>query len=38
MTGRLTRPQRAWCVYDWANSVFKVSVLTVFFSLYLTDV
>jgi MFS transporter, UMF1 family len=38
VTGRLTRPQRAWCVYDWANSVFKVSVLTVFFSLYLTEV
>jgi UMF1 family MFS transporter len=38
VTGRLTRPQRAWCVYDWANSVFKVSVLTVLFSLYLTDV
>jgi len=35
---RLTGAQRAWCVYDWANSVFKVSVLTVFFSLYLTDV
>jgi MFS transporter, UMF1 family len=38
VTGRLTGPQRAWCVYDWANAVFKVSVLTVFFSLYLTEV
>jgi MFS transporter, UMF1 family len=35
---RLTGAQRAWCVYDWANAVFKISVLTVFFSLYLTDV
>jgi MFS transporter, UMF1 family len=35
---RLTREQRGWCLYDWANSVFKVSVLAVFFSLYLTDV
>jgi len=35
---RLTPVQRAWCVYDWANSVFKISVLTVFLSLYLTEV
>jgi UMF1 family MFS transporter len=34
----LTREQRGWCVYDWANSVFKISVLAVFFSLYLTEV
>jgi UMF1 family MFS transporter len=38
MAGRLTREQRAWCAYDWANAVFKVSVLTVFFALYLTEV
>jgi UMF1 family MFS transporter len=35
---RLSREQRAWCLYDWANSVFKTSVLAVFFSLYFTDV
>jgi UMF1 family MFS transporter len=35
---RLTGAQWAWCVYDWANGVFKISVLTVFFSLYLTEV
>jgi UMF1 family MFS transporter len=34
----LTREQRAWCTYDWANSVFQTSVLTVFLSLYLTAV
>jgi UMF1 family MFS transporter len=36
--GGLDRAQRAWCLYDWANAVFKISVLTVFFSLYLTEV
>jgi UMF1 family MFS transporter len=35
---RLTAEQRAWCGYDWANSVFQTSVLTVFLSLYLTAV
>lgn len=35
---RLTREQRGWCVYDWANSVFQTSVLTVFLSLHLTEV
>lgn len=34
----LTGEQRAWCTYDWANSVFQTSVLTVFLSLYLTAV
>lgn len=34
----LTGEQRAWCAYDWANSVFQTSVLTVFLSLYLTVV
>ena len=38
VTNRLTAGQRAWCVYDWANSVFKISVSTVFFPLYLTEV
>ncbi|MGQ0838986.1 MFS transporter [Actinokineospora sp.] len=32
------REQRAWCWYDWANSVFPTSVTTVFGSLYLTAV
>ncbi|WP_245645154.1 MFS transporter [Pseudonocardia acaciae] len=35
---RLTREQRGWCVYDWANSVFQTSVLTIFLSLHLTEV
>ncbi|MGB6161372.1 MAG: MFS transporter [Pseudonocardiaceae bacterium] len=32
------RDQRAWCWYDWANSVFPTSIITVFGSLYLTAV
>ncbi len=32
------REQRAWCWYDWANSVFPTSIVTVFGSLYLTSV
>jgi len=32
------RDQRAWCWYDWANSVFPTSIVTVFVSLYLTTV
>jgi UMF1 family MFS transporter len=32
------REQRAWCWYDWANSVFPTSVATVFLSGYLTAV
>jgi UMF1 family MFS transporter len=32
------RDQRAWCWYDWANSVFPTSIVTVFFSLYITTV
>jgi UMF1 family MFS transporter len=32
------RDQRAWCWYDWANSVFPTSIITVFGSLYLTTV
>lgn len=32
------RDQRAWCWYDWANSVFPTSIVTVFGSLYLTSV
>ncbi|HEY6424961.1 MAG TPA: MFS transporter [Pseudonocardiaceae bacterium] len=32
------RDQRAWCWYDWANSVFPTSVITVFLSIYLTSV
>lgn len=32
------RDQNAWCWYDWANSVFPTSIVTVFFSLYLTAV
>ncbi|MGH3914686.1 MAG: MFS transporter [Pseudonocardiaceae bacterium] len=32
------REQRGWCWYDWANSVFPTSIMTVFLSLYLTSV
>jgi UMF1 family MFS transporter len=32
------REQRGWIYYDWANSVFQTSVITVFLSLYLTGV
>lgn len=32
------REQHGWCWYDWANSVFPTSVITVFLSLYLTAV
>ncbi len=30
--------QRGWYWYDWANSVFQTSIVTVFLSLYLTDI
>jgi UMF1 family MFS transporter len=32
------REQRGWYAYDWANSVFSASVITVFLGPYLTDV
>ncbi len=32
------REQRGWVVYDWANSVFPTSVVTVFLSVYLSSV
>lgn len=32
------REQRGWVFYDWANSVFPTSVITVFGALYLTAV
>lgn len=32
------REQRGWMFYDWANSVFPTSVVTVFLSLYLTSI
>ena len=32
------RYQRAWYVYDWANSAFATTVLTVFLGPYLNDV
>jgi MFS transporter, UMF1 family len=32
------REQRGWAFYDWANSVFPTSIVTVFLSLYLTSV
>ncbi|MCP2257627.1 MFS transporter, UMF1 family [Streptoalloteichus tenebrarius] len=35
---RRRREQRGWVWYDWANSVFPTSVVTVFLSLYLTSV
>ncbi|MCI0689707.1 MAG: MFS transporter [Sporichthyaceae bacterium] len=33
-----TRQRRAWYVYDWANSVFSTTVVTVFLGPYLTDI
>ena len=30
------RRQRSWYVYDWANSAFQTTVLTVFLGPYLT--
>ncbi|SHF66958.1 MFS transporter [Streptoalloteichus hindustanus] len=35
---RRRHEQRGWVWYDWANSVFPTSVVTVFLSLYLTSV
>ncbi|MFC4564603.1 MFS transporter [Nocardiopsis mangrovi] len=32
------RERRAWYMYDWANSVFSTSVITVFLGPYLTSV
>ncbi len=32
------REQRGWMFYDWANSVFPTSIVTVFLSLYLTSI
>ena len=32
------REQRGWRWYDWANSVFPTSIVTVFLSLYITSV
>jgi UMF1 family MFS transporter len=32
------REQRGWVFYDWANSVFPTSVITVFGALYLTAI
>ncbi len=34
---RLDRPVIAWALYDWANSVFAVVVLTTFFPLFFRD-
>lgn len=38
LTPERKREQRGWMFYDWANSVFQTSVITVFLSLYLTGV
>ncbi|WP_044365889.1 MFS transporter [Streptomyces natalensis] len=37
-TGARRREQRGWYWYDWANSVYSASVLTVFLGPYLTAV
>jgi len=34
---QLNRPLLAWALYDWANSVFAVVVLTTFFPLFFRD-
>jgi UMF1 family MFS transporter len=36
--GERRREQRGWYFYDWANSVFSTSVITVFLGPYLTTV
>jgi len=36
--GARRREQRGWMFYDWANSVFPTSIVTVFLSLYLTEI
>lgn len=36
--GSDTREQRGWYVYDWANSAFSTTVVTVFYGPYLTSV
>lgn len=36
--GQRRREQKGWCWYDWANSVFPTSIISVFMSLYLTTV
>lgn len=36
--GERRREQRGWYFYDWANSVFSTSVITVFLGPYLTDI
>lgn len=36
-TGYSRREQRAWYFYDWANSAFSATVVTVFLGPYLTD-
>ncbi|HEY0636786.1 MAG TPA: MFS transporter [Pseudonocardiaceae bacterium] len=36
--GASKHEQRGWMFYDWANSVFPTSIVTVFLSLYLTSV
>lgn len=35
---RDTREQRGWYVYDWANSAFQTTVVTVFLGPYLTTI
>lgn len=35
-TARRRREQRSWYVYDWANSAFSTTVVTVFLGPYLT--
>ncbi len=37
-TAERRREQRGWYFYDWANSVFSTSVLTVFLGPYLTGI
>ncbi|NYI94519.1 UMF1 family MFS transporter [Streptomonospora nanhaiensis] len=36
-TAELRRERRAWYVYDWANSVFFTSIISVFLGPYLTS-
>jgi len=40
MTSEKNNPKeiRAWCMYDWANSVFTLTITTVIFPIFFTEV
>jgi len=36
--GLRTREQRAWAMYDWANSAFQCTIITAVFPIYFAKV